>query len=129
MDQTDDQAPQHHHDQESFKDTPQTINETEDDFLLQGQPVERSRSGSRLGDMRIRIELPQHPTFRRVKQGVLEATKETYEPHTPLARAVSLSASLCHLPSHKLGWCFTGGVCVGNTKAGSAVWSLTALAL
>jgi amino acid transporter len=89
MDQTDDQSSQRPHDQEPVKDTPQHIDENDDDFLLQGQPEERR--GSRLGDTRVRIELPQHPNFRRVKQGVLEATKETNEPHTPLERAISLS--------------------------------------
>ena len=83
MDQTDDQFSQRPHDQEPIKDTPQHIDESDDDFLLQGQPEERR--GSRLGDTRVRIELPQHPTFRRVKQGVLEATKETYKPRTPLS--------------------------------------------
>ena len=89
MDQTDDQFSQRPHDQEPIRDTPQHRNESDDDFLLQGQPEERR--GSRLGDTRVRIELPQHPTFRRVKQGVLEATKETYKPRTPLEQAVSLS--------------------------------------
>jgi amino acid transporter len=89
MDQTDDQSSQRPHDQEPLKDTPHNMDESDDDFLLQGQPEERR--GSRLGDTRVRIELPQHPNFRRVKQGVLEATKETIEPHTPLERAISLS--------------------------------------
>ena len=74
MDQKDDQSPKRPHDQGTFKDTPQPNDETDDDFLLQGQPEELR--GSRLGDTRVRIELPQHPTFRRVKQGVLEATKD-----------------------------------------------------
>jgi amino acid transporter len=87
MDQSDDQISQSPHNQGAFKDTPQHMNESKDDFLLQGQPEELK--GSRLGDTRVRIELPQHPTFRRVKKGVLEATKETYEPHTPLERIIS----------------------------------------
>ena len=86
MDQTDDQTSQRPHDQEPFKDTSHHKHES-DDFLLQGQPEELR--GSRLGDTRVRIELPQHPTFRRVKQGVLEATRETNEPHTPLTRAIA----------------------------------------
>jgi hypothetical protein len=89
MDQTDDQFSQRPHDQEPINDTPQHIYESDDDFLLQGQPEERR--GSRLGDTRVRIELPQHPTFRRVKQGVLEATKETYKPRTPMEQAISAS--------------------------------------
>jgi amino acid transporter len=89
MDQQGDQSSQHPQDHVSFKNTPSNSNESRDEFLLQGQPVERK--GSRLGDTRVRIELPQHPTFRRVKQGVLEATEETYKPHTPLTQAISLS--------------------------------------
>ncbi|HXZ05918.1 MAG TPA: APC family permease, partial [Ktedonobacteraceae bacterium] len=88
MDQPDDQSSQRPRDNEPSKDTPDNRHES-DDFLLQGQPEELR--GSRLGDTRVRIELPQHPNFRRVKQGVLEATKETNEPRTPLERAISLS--------------------------------------
>ena len=68
MDQTEDQSTQNRNDQDTFKDTPQHMDESDDDFLLQGKP--EVRMGSRLGDMRVRIELPQHPTFRRVKQGL-----------------------------------------------------------
>src|SRR4249920_3973455 len=74
-------------DQDSFKDTSNHMDKSDDDFLLQGQPEELR--GSRLGDMRVRIELPRHSAFRRVSQGVLEATKTTNEPHTPLSRTVT----------------------------------------
>ncbi len=87
MDQINDQSPQRPHDQSSFKDTSNQINESDDEFLLQGQPEELR--GSRLGDMRVRIELPRHSSFRRVSQGVLEATKTTNEPHTPLSRTIT----------------------------------------
>ena len=87
MDQTDDQSPQRRHDQDPVKDTPQSKDKSDDDFMLQGQPEELQ--GSRLGDTRVRFVFPQDPNFRRVKQGVLEATKTTYEPHTPLSRAIT----------------------------------------
>jgi amino acid transporter len=87
MDQMEDQSPQRRQDQDSLKDTSNHMDESEDEFLLQGQPEELR--GSRLGDMRVRIELPRHSAFRRVSEGVLEATKTTNEPHTPLSRTIT----------------------------------------
>lgn len=50
-----------------------------DDFDL-SQPVMEERRGSLLGDVRVRIVRSDHSTFRRVQQGVLEATDRTYIP-------------------------------------------------
>jgi len=59
-----------------------------DDFDL-STPVMEERRGSLPGDVRVRIVRPQHPTFRRTKEGVLVATDVSYAPEGPLASALA----------------------------------------
>jgi len=56
-----------------------------DDFDL-SVPVMEEHQGSIPGNVRVRIVYPAHPTFRRVKDGVLEATDVTYVPEGRVAR-------------------------------------------
>src|SRR5581483_9035110 len=58
-----------------------------DDFDLSA-PIMEERRGSILGNVRVRILRPQHPAFRRVKDGVLEATDVSYKPEGRLASAL-----------------------------------------
>jgi amino acid transporter len=62
--------------------------ESDVDFLLPGRMEERQ--GSRPGDVRVRIVLSHKPEFRRVKQGILEATEAAYTPQGRLGKAISL---------------------------------------
>ncbi|HZR44525.1 MAG TPA: APC family permease, partial [Ktedonobacteraceae bacterium] len=61
-----------------------------DDFDLSA-PIMEERRGSILGNVRVRILRPQHPAFRRVKDGVLEATDVSYKPEGRLASALSMA--------------------------------------
>jgi len=60
----------------------------EDDFdlILLGRMEERQ--GSMPGNMRIRVTLPQHRPFHRIREGVLEATEAADVPEGPLAHAM-----------------------------------------
>jgi len=62
----------------------------EDDFdlIVLGQVEERP--GSTPGSVRIRVTLPRHRAFRRVKEGVLEATEAAGAPEGPLPHALYL---------------------------------------
>lgn len=62
--------------------------EADSDFLMPGRVEERR--GSRPGDVRVRIVRPSHPEFRRVRQGVLEATDAAYTPQGRLSKAITL---------------------------------------
>lgn len=44
------------------------------------------RQGSKPGNVRVRLVRPSHPSFRRIKTGLLEATDIVQEPHTVLDR-------------------------------------------
>src|SRR2546428_2323457 len=60
----------------------------EDDFdLVLLGPMEE-RSGSAPGNERIRVTLPQHQPFHRIKEGVLEATEAAGAPEGSLAHAM-----------------------------------------
>src|SRR5258706_5653470 len=88
MDQSDEHALEDTTDQASSRKRPVTNDEADADFLLPGRVVERR--GSRPGDVRVRIERPSHPEFRRVSQGVLEATEAAYTPQGSVSKAISL---------------------------------------
>jgi amino acid transporter len=83
MSQSDDPSPQQQDTQERPRDPSGTTGH--DDFDL-SMPVMEERPGSKLGDVRVRIVRQEHPVFRRVKDGVLEATEATYTPEGWLAR-------------------------------------------
>jgi amino acid transporter len=89
MDQSDKRSPESDDDRGKLKGHPDLADESDVDFLLPGRLEERQ--GSRLGDVRVRIVLPSHPEFRRVSNGVLEATEATNAPHGRLEQAISLA--------------------------------------
>lgn len=60
--------------------------EEESDALFPGR--REVRRGSKPGSVRIRIVLPRHPTLRRVRRGVLEATEAANEPRSGASRAI-----------------------------------------
>src|SRR5712672_1071533 len=88
MDQSDEHAREGTTNQDSSRKRQVTSDEADADFLLPGRVVERR--GSRPGDVRVRIERPSHPEFRRVSQGVLEATEAAYTPQGSVSKAISL---------------------------------------
>lgn len=61
-----------------------------DDFDLSMPGRREGLRGSLLGDTRVRIVLPSRPGFRRVKEGILEATDAAYEPEGRLGKAIAL---------------------------------------
>ena len=88
MDQSDEHAREGTINQDSSRKRQVTSDEADADFLLPGRVEERR--GSRPGDVRVRIVRPSHPEFRRVRQGVLEATDAAYAPQGRLSKAISL---------------------------------------
>jgi amino acid transporter len=75
----------------------QPWDESESDFLLPGRREERQ--GSKLGDVRVRIIRPAHPEFRRISQGILEATPAAYAPQGRLEKgAILLKRLLIGIP-------------------------------
>src|SRR5579864_9044260 len=88
MDQSDEHVREGTTNQDSSRKRQVTSNEADADFLLPGRVEERR--GSRPGDARVRIVRPSHPEFRRVSQGVLEATEAAYTPQGRVSKAVSL---------------------------------------
>ncbi len=71
----------------------------EDDFdLILLGPMEE-RPGSKQGNVRIRVTLPRHQPFHRIKEGVLEATEAVEVPEGTLARGLhGLKRALIGVP-------------------------------
>ena len=88
MDQSDEHAPNSTTNSDTTREQPVINDEADADFLLPGRVV--VRRGSRPGDVRVRIERPSHPEFRRVRRGVLEATDAAYTPQGRLNKAIAL---------------------------------------
>ncbi len=66
----------------------QTHPSPEDDFdLILLGPMEE-RQGSKPGNMRVRMTLPRHRPFQRIREGTLEATEEAGVPEGPVAQAL-----------------------------------------
>src|SRR5438128_12608623 len=64
-----------------------TISDEDDfDLILLGQREELR--GSTPGNMRVRVTLPRHQPFHRIKEGVLEATEDTGVPEGSLPHAL-----------------------------------------
>ncbi len=82
MEQREDQPQQVSGTQPIVQGTPPVIRDDDATFLVRPE----MRKGEKLGDERVRWELPQRTAFRRVGTGVLEATKETQRPRTRLER-------------------------------------------
>src|SRR5712692_6846772 len=75
-----------------------TISDEDDfDLILLG-PMEE-RPGSMPGNVRIRVTLPRHQPFHRIKEGVLEATEAVEVPEGTLARGLhGLKRALIGVP-------------------------------
>ncbi len=74
-------------DQSVFKEYPSTSDKDDFDFILLGHMEERQ--GSTPGNVRVRITLPRHQSFHRIKEGVLEATEIAGAPEGALGRTLS----------------------------------------
>src|ERR1700730_8180347 len=72
--------------QKQEHDQPDGTHEDDFDLILLG-PMEE-RPGSKPGNVRIRVTLPQHRPFHRIKEGVLEATEAADMPEGSLARSM-----------------------------------------
>jgi len=88
MDQADKPYSEHTTYPGNARDQLTSSDESDADFLLPGRMEERR--GSRPGDVRVRIVRPSHPEFRRVSQGILEATEAAYTPQGRLGKAISV---------------------------------------
>ena len=88
MDQADKPSSEHTTHPGNARDQLTSSDESDADFLLPGRLEERR--GSRPGDVRVRIVRPSHPEFRRVSQGILEATEAAYTPQGRLGKAISV---------------------------------------
>ncbi len=86
MNQEDKDALEHTTDRGASKERLAISDEDDFDLILLGRREERQ--GSTPGNVRIRVTLPQHQTFHRVKEGVLEATETAGEPEGKLAHAL-----------------------------------------
>ena len=84
MEQRDNQFLESNNDQKPLKEK-SPLDTDEDPALLMRTEV---RPGRFPGSERIRLIHPRHPSLRRVKTGVLEATEETEVPRNGLARLV-----------------------------------------
>jgi len=82
MEQRDNQFLESNNDQKPLKEK-SPLDTDEDPALLMRTEV---RPGRFPGSERIRLIHPRHPSLRRVKTGVLEATEETEVPRNGLAR-------------------------------------------
>ena len=65
---------------------PDGTHEDDFDLILLG-PMEE-RPGSKPGNVHVRVTLPQHRAFHRIKEGVLEATEAADMPEGALARSM-----------------------------------------
>ena len=88
MDQSDNRPAQEQPGQAASSGASSPADEGDADFLLPGRKEELR--GSRLGDVRVRIVRPNHPEFRRVSRGVLEATEAAYTPQGRLGKGITL---------------------------------------
>jgi amino acid transporter len=88
MDQSDEHALKSTTNSDTIRKQSVIGDEADSDFLMPGRVEERR--GSRPGDIRVRIVRPSHPEFRRVRQGVLEATDAAYTPQGRLSKAIGL---------------------------------------
>ncbi len=85
-------SPTHPSSEESFAsqkqehDQPNGTQEDDYDLILLG-PMEE-RPGSMPGNVHIRVTLPRHQPFHRIKEGVLEATEAAEVPSGSLARTM-----------------------------------------
>src|SRR5438105_831800 len=86
MDQQDKDALERTADHGSSKEHLAISDEDDFDFILLGQREELR--GSTPGNVRIRVTLPRHQPFHRIKEGVLEATEAAGEPEGSLAQAL-----------------------------------------
>ncbi|MFL5587052.1 MAG: APC family permease [Ktedonobacteraceae bacterium] len=83
--------------QKQEHDQPDGTQEDDFDLILLG-PMEE-RPGSKPGNVRIRVTLPQHRAFHRIKEGVLEATEAADMPEGSLARSMHwLKRALIGIP-------------------------------
>src|SRR3984893_10073312 len=83
--------------QKQEHDQPDGTHEDDFDLILLG-PMEE-RPGSKPGNVRIRVTLPQHRPFHRIKEGVLEATEAADMPEGSLARSMHwLKRALIGIP-------------------------------
>src|SRR6266571_7852260 len=72
--------------QKQVRDQPDGTLEDDFDLILLGRREELR--GSALGNVRIRVTLPRHQPFHRVKEGMLEATEAAEVPEGSLAHAL-----------------------------------------
>ena len=82
MDQQDEDTLERTPERDAANEHPAISDEDDFDLILLGQREERP--GSTPGNVRIRVTLPRHQPFRRIKEGVLEATEVTGAPEEPL---------------------------------------------
>src|SRR5258708_8372330 len=87
MDQQDKDALERATDRGASKEHLTISDEDDFDLILLG-PMEE-RQGSTPGNVRIRVTLPRHQPFHRIKEGVLEATEAAGVPEGSLAQALN----------------------------------------
>src|SRR5260370_28511934 len=87
MDQQDEHSLERTSDQVVSKERLAISDEDDFDLILLG-PMEE-RQGSMPGNVHIRVTLPRHQHFHRVKEGVLEATEAADVPEGSLAQALN----------------------------------------
>src|SRR2546427_199163 len=86
MEQQDKDALERTTDQSAAKERPAISDEDDFDLILLGRREELR--GSRPENVRVRITLPRHQPFHRIKEGVLEATEAAGVPEGSLARSM-----------------------------------------
>ena len=86
MDQQDSYALERSTDRDASKEHLAINDEDDFDLILLGRSEELQ--GSTPGNERIRVTLPQHQPFHRIKEGVLEATEAAGAPEGSLAHAL-----------------------------------------
>src|SRR3989442_8041648 len=88
MDQQDEDTLERTPERDAANEHPAISDEDDFDLILLGQREERP--GSPPGNVRIRVTLPRHQAFHRIKEGVLEATEVAGVPEEPLAHGLYL---------------------------------------
>src|SRR6266568_1416716 len=86
MDQQDQDALERTTDRDATKEHLAISDEDDFDLILFGQREELR--GSIPGNVRVRVTLPRHQPFHRIKEGVLEATEDAGVPEGSLAHAL-----------------------------------------
>ena len=84
MEQQDKEVLEHATDRGAAHEHPAISDEDDFDLILLGRMEERQ--GSKPGNVRIRVTLPRHKPFHRIKEGTLEATEVAGAPEEPVAR-------------------------------------------